>query len=85
MNNIDLHIDKLVLHGFSPHDRHRIGGAVERQLTRILSEQGIPSSLPHGREHSHLDGGKFNAVPNAKAEVIGSQVAQSVYKSMNIS
>ena len=83
--NIELHIDKLVLHGFSPGDRHRIGEAVERQLTRILAEQGIPSSLSHGGERSYLDGGKFNAIPNAKAESIGSEVAKSVCKSMNIS
>ncbi len=85
MSNIELNINKLVLHGFSPHDRHRIGAAVERQLTQMLTEQGIPSSLSHGGEHSHLDGGTFNIAPNAKAGTIGSQVAQSVYKNMSIS
>ncbi len=85
MNNIELNINNLVLHGFSPHDRYRIGAAVERQLKQMLTEQGIPSSLSHGGEHSHLDGGTFNVAPNAKAGTIGSQVAQSVYKNIRVS
>ncbi len=31
--NIELHIEELVLHGFSPNDRHAIGEAVQRELT----------------------------------------------------
>jgi len=30
---IQFHIEELVLHGFSPGDRHRIADALERQLT----------------------------------------------------
>ncbi|GAX60148.1 outer membrane protein/protective antigen OMA87 [Candidatus Scalindua japonica] len=85
IKNIELHIDKLVLHGFSPHDRYRIGEAVERQLTQMLTEQGMPASLSHGGKYSHLYGGSFNIVQGSKAETIGSQVAQSVYKNMNVS
>ena len=85
MHNIELHIEKLMLHGFSPSDRHRIGRAVEVELTRLFTEQGISHSMSKGGELSRMDGGQFNLTPNSKAEVIGSQVAQSVYKSMNIS
>ena len=42
---IDLHIDKLVLYGFSPGDRYRIGDSVETELVRLLTEQGIPPTL----------------------------------------
>ena len=84
-NNIELHIDKLVLQGFSTSDRNRIGEVVELELTRLLTEQGISHSMSKGRELSRMDGGQFNLTPNSKAEVIGSKVAQSVYKSMNIS
>ncbi len=79
-NNIELNIDKLVLHGFSPGDRHRIGAAVERQLTQMLTEQGMPATLSQGGDMPHINGGTFNAAPNAKADTIGSQVARSVYK-----
>jgi hypothetical protein len=82
-NNIELHIEKLMLHGFSPSDRHRIGEAVEVELTRLFTEQGI--SMTKGGEFARLDGGQFNVAPNSNANTIGSQVAQSVYNSMNIS
>ncbi|MCK5217851.1 MAG: hypothetical protein KAJ93_08680 [Methanosarcinales archaeon] len=80
MNNIELHIEKLVLHGFKPGDRHRIGQAVELELTRMLTEQGLPLSLVNNEEFAQLNGGTFNMSPNSRPETIGSQVAQSVYR-----
>ena len=79
MHNIELHIEKLMLHGFSPGDSHRIGEAVERQLTRILTEQGMPTSLSHGGERSHINGGTFNTATNTHAKTIGIKIVQSVY------
>jgi len=78
--NIEINIDELVLHGFSPGDRYRIGEAVELELTRLISEQGIPSSLSRGGEQTRMNGGTFNMSPNSRAELVGTQVAQSVYK-----
>ena len=48
--NIELHIEELVLHGFSPGDRYRIGEAVEQELTRLLADRGVPQSLAEGGE-----------------------------------
>ncbi len=79
MHNIELHIDQLVLHGFKPGDRHRIGQAVELELTHMLSERGLPTSFTNIGEYTQLNGGTFNMAPNCRAETIGSQVAQSVY------
>ena len=79
MNNIELHIEQLVLHGFRPNDRYRIGKAVELELTRLFTEQGISYSMSKGGEFTRLDSGTFNIAPSSKAEAIGSQVAQSVY------
>lgn len=85
MNNIELHIEQLVLHGFRPNDRYRIGKAVELELTRLFTEQGVLPSLAKDGEFARLDGGTFNIALSSKAEVIGSQVAQSVYKNMSAS
>ncbi len=85
MNNIELNINELILHGFSPHDRYRIGEAVERQLTQMLTEQGMPASLFQGGDMPHINGGTFNVSPNAPAETVGTQVAQSVYKNISVS
>lgn len=80
--NIELHIEELVLHGFAHGDRHEIGAAVKRELARLFAEQGIPSSLMNGGEMERLPGGSFTVAHGSKPEVIGTQVAQSVYGGM---
>lgn len=85
MHNIELYIEKLVLHGFSPSDRYRIGRSVEFELARLFTDQGISHSMSKGGEFTHLDSSTFNIAPSSKAEAIGSQVAQSVYKNMSAS
>lgn len=77
--DVELHLEELVLHGFSPGDRYRIGEAVERELTRLFIEQGVPPSLAQGGEVGRLDGGMFKVAPGSKAEAIGAQIAQAVY------
>jgi len=77
--NLELHIEQLVLRGFEPGDRYRIGEAVERELTRLFVEQGKPSSLAESYEVANLDGGAFEVATGAKPEVIGVQVGQAVY------
>lgn len=81
--NIELHIEELILHGFPHSDRYQIAEAVERELTRLFAEQGIPASLSHGGEVAFLKGGSFNVALGSKVEAIGTQVAQSVYGGMN--
>ncbi len=80
--NIELHIEELVLHGFAHGDRHEIGAAVKRELAQLFAEQGIPSSLKNGGEMARLPGGAFTVARGSKPEVIGTQVAQSVYGGM---
>ena len=77
--NIELNIEELVLHGFSPGDRHRIGEAVERELTQLLADRGVPQSLESGGEITHIDGGAFEVVQGSRAQVVGAQVAKAVY------
>ena len=77
--NIELHIEELVLHGFSPGDRYRIGEAVEQELTRLLADQGVPQSLAEVGEIASVDGGAFEVAPGARGDVVGAQVAKAVY------
>ncbi len=41
---LDLHIDSLVLHGFSAADGRRAGTAFEQELARLLAGSGAPVS-----------------------------------------
>lgn len=77
--NIELHIEELVLHGFAPGDRYRIGEAVERELQRLFAEQGAPASLAQGGDRDYVDGGTFEAPRAARAGAIGARVAQNLY------
>jgi hypothetical protein len=80
--NIELHIEELVLDGFAPHDRHRIGATIERELARLFAEQGAHELLAQGGEVARLDGGSFHASPHTNAEALGANVARSVYKGL---
>lgn len=77
--NIELRIEELVLHGFAPGDRYRIAEAVERELSRLLADQGVLESLERGGGIASVDGGAFEVAPGSRAEVVGAQVAKAVY------
>lgn len=77
--NIALRIDELALHGFAAADRQAIGAALQRELTRLISDQGVPAALTEGSSVDRLDAGVFNVAPGMSAEAIGAQVAQAVY------
>lgn len=78
-SEIELHIEELVLDGFADADRYRIGDMFERELSRLLSEQGVPSSLAASGVREHLDAGACRLGAGSTAEQIGAQVAQAVY------
>lgn len=82
--NIELHIEELVLHGFAPGDRYRIGEAVERELARLFAEQGVPPSLSLGGEMAGLNAGSFQVKSGARTDAIGMQVAQAVYGGLGV-
>ena len=77
--NIEVIIEELQLHGFTPADGPRIAGAMQRELTRLFTEQGVPPRLTRGGEITRLDGGSFDVSPNAGTERIGLQVARTLY------
>jgi hypothetical protein len=81
--NLELRVEELVLQGFEPADRYRIGEAVERELDRLFTEQGVSPTLNQDSQAEHLDGGAFELKPNLGADAIGIQVAQKVYGRLN--
>jgi hypothetical protein len=77
--NVELHIEELVLRGFAPGDRYCVGDAMERELARLLAERGTPPSLARGSGIERLDGGAFEVAHGSKSEAVGVQVAQAIY------
>jgi len=74
---LELNIEKLVLHRFSLGDGHRIGEAVEQELTRLLADRGMPQSLERSREVSNVGRGAFEVAHGSRA-----QVAKAVYRGL---
>lgn len=81
--NVELHIEELVLHGFAAGDRYAIAEAIEREMTQLFAERGVPPSLLQGGDVARLDSGAFDVVSNVKADGIGGRVAQAVYGGLN--
>jgi len=79
-SSVELHIEELVLHGFSPSDRFAISDAVERELARLLADRGVSTSLRSENATDEIRGATFNTAQNAKPPAIGRQIAQAVYQ-----
>lgn len=78
--HVELSIDELVLEGFAPSDRHRIGDAVERHLALLLAEgAGAADALTHDADIESFDAGSFDAAPDSAPDAIGARVAQAIY------
>lgn len=79
-SRVEVTIDELVLHGFVPGDRYAIAEALQGELTRLLSEQGVPAAYMQGGEVERVDGGSFALAPGAKGSSVGTQAAQAVFE-----
>ncbi len=80
---LELHVEELVLHGFPASDRFRVGDAVERELLRLIAEQGLPGLIRNPVSMERLDGGRFKVAEKSTAQVVGTQLAQQVYQQLS--
>ena len=80
--SIELHIDELVLYGFSPHDRHAIGDAVARELTRLLAQPEAMNIFGEGRDPGHLDDGAVSILAGSRGDAIGRSVGGAIYRGL---
>lgn len=80
--SVELHVDELVLHGFSSGDRYAIGDAVERELTRLITMHGLPDINGEGFSVDRIDMGLFQVKQNSRKGEIGTRVAESVYRGL---
>ncbi len=79
--NIELHIDRLVLDGFTltPRERAIVRAAVEGELTRLLTEGGIGANWQSGGVVPGIRADSMHLSSNQTPSLIGEQIAQSVY------
>ena len=76
---VELHVESLVLTGFRPEHRHRIGAALQGELARLLEERGVPDRLETGLDAALLRAAAVDLPPDAAPAAIGARLARSVY------
>ncbi|MEK9141330.1 MAG: hypothetical protein AAB308_09780 [Nitrospirota bacterium] len=79
--NINLHIERLVLDGvnIAPEQRPALQAAVEGELSRLLTEGGVSSSLVQGVAVPRLSAHDMQLTRTSSPIELGQQIAQSVY------
>jgi hypothetical protein len=75
MSTIEIHIDELVLHGFSPHERARIGDAVERTLVDRLSTVSLATA---DAATDRVDAGSITIASGSSTSAIGGAIAGAI-------
>ena len=76
---IEVRIEELILHGFSPADRLRIGAATEGELSRLLMERGLPKGLARGADLEAVDAGTFTRGSADTPAGMGGAIVHAVY------
>ena len=80
---IEVHIDELVLHGFSPHDRYRISDAMQAAIYDHIVGRGLPAAISSGGFISTINAGSFDLSSPIKPAGIGEKIATTVYNSFS--
>lgn len=81
--SVELHIEELMLEGFAPSDRYLIGEAIQRELTRLLTEQEAAPALRHTSQVEYLNTSMSYRSADSTPEENGASIAQSVYGGLN--
>lgn len=81
--NIDLTIDQLVLEGIDPRYGQRVGQALQAELTRLFQKRGIPDAFSKQIDVQAIDAGALQANPTNSPDLIGIQIAQSLYSGLS--
>lgn len=74
---LELHIEELVLHGFSPDDRDALASTLQHELARRL-EGGVPPALVERGAFERIDAGAFRVVAPVRPAAVGAQVAGAI-------
>lgn len=75
--SIEVHVEELVLHGFSQADRRPIADAVERELASLLAREGLPAEQSF--EIERVNGGTFRVGEKQPGASAGKGVAGAIY------
>ena len=79
---INLHIDRIVLNGVRQLDRGQLRLGIQKELHRLISEQGLHSSLNQSGSIKQIIAGPIALTDSIKERSLGNKIAGSVYRGM---
>lgn len=79
--NVNLNIERLVLEGFRlrPGEHLLVRAAVERELSRLLSERGVSPQLLSGGALPRLAAGDMRLTGGETPRQVGTEIARALY------
>jgi hypothetical protein len=79
--NINIHIERLVLDGLpvARHEGSLVQAAVEAELARLLTAQGLPPNLMSGGAMPSVPGGAIQFGAQSSPAHLGKQIARAVH------
>ena len=79
--NINVHIERLILDGLPVSHRERpvLQAAVEAELVRLLSVDGLAPHLLTAGAIPCMSGGSIQPSSDGNPNILGQQIAQAVY------
>jgi len=82
VNALELRIKELRLRGVAPGQRASVRRAIERELARLVREEGTPRSIVWGRRLAPRPLTRIETGPNAKPDEIAARVARQIYRGL---
>jgi hypothetical protein len=79
-HEIELTIERIVLHDLPAVPRHRLLAAIEDALQRLVSESGLPADM--AVDAITVPAASVQIEPGASVETMAGQIARSVYASL---
>ena len=76
---IEVQIEELVLHGFTPRDRHAIAEAIQSELTALLKTRGLPGGTQRLYQREALRAPTAALPPSPRADETGTAIARAIY------
>jgi hypothetical protein len=79
--NIELHIERLILDGLQvePRNRAHLQAALEAELTRLLTVDGLRSELLSGGAVRSLSAGEIHVTNQTTGTQLGNHIGQAVH------
>jgi hypothetical protein len=78
--SVRVEIDELVLHGFDPRDRHRIGDALLAELAGLVAD-ATPAPTA-GAAVDRIEAGRFTVGTGADGASVGREAARALHRSI---